>query len=167
MRKFSVIFFIAAFAVLFISIEGCSPNSTIPITPLKTGEVTATISGLGSFYSTNAFADSSSNVTYHMRATIPGATTDSIVIDVVVTKKFPVGYTVDVSNDNFSSISYCIVQKDGTCKNYKAQNGSGSGSIRVTDISPTFQGSFSGTLQLVGGTETVSISGGGFNAAWQ
>ncbi len=167
MKKRSINFFIAALAAFVITLVGCSPNSTIPTVPLKTGEATATISGLGNFYSTNAFADSNSNVTYHMRATIPGSLTDSIVIDIVVTKKSPIAYTVDVSNDNFSSISYCIVQQDGTCKNYKAQNGTGSASIKVTAISPSFQGTFNGTLQLVGGSETVSVSGGEFNAAWQ
>ncbi len=167
MRNYRINFFIAALAAVLITLDGCSPNSTIPTFSLKTGEATATISGLGTFNSTNAFADSSSNVTYHMRATIPGAITDSIVIDIVVTKKSPIAYTVDVSNDNFSSISYCIVQPNGSCKNYKAQKGSGSASIKVTSISPSFEGTFSGSLQLVGGSETVSISGGEFNAAWQ
>jgi hypothetical protein len=166
MQKRNICFVAIAFILFALSLYGCSPNSTMPLIPLKAGELTANVSGSGSFYASNTFTASLAQ--YNVRAsTLDQNNTDSLVITLLITKGVP-PYSVDVSTEDNSVISYCIVKPDGSCTTYTASklNG-GSGQINISSISPTLQGAFSGTLQLVGGSGSITISGGEFNSPYQ
>jgi len=159
-------------AVLFtisLTLSGCSPNSVSPIIPLKAGELSATVSGLGSFFADrNTVADTTTS-SYHIHASMQNKdNNDSLVIDLLVSRKDPPPYSNDVSTDGYAKIAYCIIKPDGSCKNYSADKlGGGAGQIGIASLYPTLQGTFSGSLQLVGGSESVSISDGRFNADYK
>ncbi|MDP4221115.1 MAG: hypothetical protein Q8916_12710 [Bacteroidota bacterium] len=166
-KSIGILIIAAAFVIVLASIQGCSPNATNPFTELKTGELNATVSGIGSFYATNAYADSS-GITYHVHASMLDTNkVDSLVVDLLVLRKTPVPYTEDVTSDINNIITFCIVNQNG-CNTYTARQGNGnsSGTIKITSISPTLQGTFSGTVVLVGGSETRTITNGEFNAAY-
>ncbi|MEP7234075.1 MAG: hypothetical protein ABI778_02150 [Ignavibacteriota bacterium] len=134
---------------------------------MKTGEMTASITGTGTFFSSDATAQSGST-TYDVRATVKNnLNVDSLIIQLKVPKQTLVPYTVDLSVDNNANITYCIFRSNA-CDSYvadKITSGS-SGQIRITSTSPNLEGTFSGTLAQVGGSKSVSISNGEFNAGF-
>jgi hypothetical protein len=149
------------FTSLVLTIASCNQTTSAPIIPLKAGEMQATVSGLGSFYATNTKL-TTGDIIYTIDGSIDN---DSLGITIAVTKQAATPYTINTSNDINSSIVYCILQPDGTCVKYIAENGLGSASITISDItSPDVQGSFSGTLKTPDGTGTITISNGSFNA---
>jgi len=160
--------FIALIIVGFVSLlSGCSPNSTTPDVPLKVGEMSANVSGFGSFFASNAVA--SDNSSYDVLASLKDQNNnDSVAIRMTITKQVLTPYTIDVSQDDNSKITFCELQSNGTCITYSADKlttGS-SGQIKITSISPSLQGTFSGTLKQVGGLGSVTITNGAFNAGF-
>lgn len=152
------------FGVL-LAISGCSPNAVVPITPLEPGEFQATISGLGQFYATHAQV-TDGPTTYFIAATVKDkAGNDSLVIHILVPKQATLPYTINVSNDDVAVMDYCITTSNG-CITYQAKKSVGSGTVKITDVSPTVQGTFSGTLPAETGSGSVTISNGAFNASF-
>jgi hypothetical protein len=165
MRKISVSVFIAAVFVLCLDFEGCGPNATNPFTPLKSGEIQATISGLGQFYATDAQV-TEGPTTYFIAASLKDKNgNDSLVIHILVPKQTTLPYTIDVSNDDVAVMDYCITTSNG-CVTYQTKKSVGSGTVKITDVSPTVQGTFSGTLPAETGSGSVTISNGAFNASF-
>ena len=162
--------FQAALASVFLTVllASCGNNNGLtPITPLLRGEMQATISGFGTFYTKNSqVTDDGSK--YTIIATVPTAdgTKDSVSITLVATKKGIPPYTIDFTSDVNSEMVYCVLQPNGTCFNYKVKQGMGSGSIKITSATDNdnVQGTFSGTFQNVAGSGSVTISDGEFYA---
>ena len=106
MKKLSIIFFIAAFAAVIISFEGCSPNSSIPSTPLKSGEMETSVSPFGQFFASNTTAIDGPT-TYFIAASIKDqAVVDSVVIHILVPKQAAFPYSVDIANDPIGVMDY-------------------------------------------------------------
>ena len=166
MRKFNVILFIAAFAALLLSIEGCSPNSTTPVTPLKSGEIQGTVTPFGQFFADDAHA-TDGPTTYFIAASIKdGAKVDSVVLHILVPKQTVLPYSVDIATDPVAVLDYCITTNNG-CITYRAKQNVGSGTVRITNVtSTTVEGSFSGTLPAETGSGSVKITDGSFNASF-
>ena len=163
----------AFFAILTISLvtflSGCQ-NAVAPIIPLKPGEMQATVSGFGTFYTTNAHAiDGGSNSIYSIHASVRTADglNDSVVFDFNFTKLTITPYTVDFS-DPISYMNYCITHTDGSCSNYRVENGTGSGILKVTSITANdnIQGTFSGTFQSTTGSGNITVTDGEFYASF-
>ncbi len=144
-------------------ISSCSPNSTTPEIPLKSDEMDATISGFGTFDALNTQV--ANNSLYDIRGSLDN---DSLVVEITVSKQILVPYTIDVSADDFSSITYSV-DPNGFGKTYAASklNSGSSGQIKITSTSPNLEGTFSGTLVLIGGSEIVTITNGAFNATYK
>jgi predicted small lipoprotein YifL len=90
-------------------------------------------------------------------------------INIVVPKQTTVPYTITVNTDAVAVISYYVSADNVSSKQYLTQKGQGSGTITITQITPTVIGSFSGTLSLkpASGTDTVrTVTGGSFNASF-
>ena len=103
--------------------------------------------------------------TYQIHAVDADAiSSGNVVIDIVVPKKATVPYTVTVGTDDAAVLSYCLELTSGTCTTYEAKKNTGSGTITITQISPEVQGTFSGTLPLIGGAGTRTLTSGEFRA---
>jgi hypothetical protein len=64
-------------------------------------------------------------------------------------------------------IDYCLEETVSACKTFHAEKGKGgSGTIKITSISPYVEGTFSGTLPEIGGSGTRTITGGEFKAGF-
>jgi hypothetical protein len=158
MNKFSIIFFLILAASTLLT--ACGPTNNVPIIPLKADEMQADVSGFGSFSATNTTAKVG-NSTVYVHASIQDVTgTDSVVLEL----NFPKAIAFANVSDGVSYINYCITQSNGQCLNYHADNTSGSGRINVTSLSPNVEGTFSGTLTLVSGSTSITISNGAFDA---
>jgi len=161
---------VTTFACLSLAIlfAACGNNNGLtPITPLLRGEMQATISGYGTFYTKNSqVTDDGSKYTIIASVPTTDGTKDSVSITLVATKKGIPPYTIDFASDLNSEMVYCILQPNGTCFNYKVQQGIGSGSMKITSVTDNdnVQGTFSGTFQNIAGSGTVTISDGEFYA---
>jgi hypothetical protein len=148
--------------------SGCGGSN--PVTPpLALNEMQATSSGEGDFLANDAVADSSSGL-YVVRATMSVGQVGSLVIELSVPKQTALPYLVDVASNSNAQISYCVNPNGTGCNQFDAESSIGSGQITVTQVSPTFMGSFQGTLWQIpnSGTDTVRIlNDGQFNAPWQ
>lgn len=148
--------------LMTLTIVGCD-KTIFPDPPLKSKEMEATISGFGTFIASNAQTVNGS-LTYSIHSSIQGEDSqDTLVFDIVVTKKSTVPYTIDFSDAN-SSMNYCVANSNGSCTNYRVSQSSGSGTLTITSISPNVEGTFSGTFKSLTGPQTVSITNGAFNS---
>jgi hypothetical protein len=169
MNKNNKVFFVILTISSIAFLSGCQ-NAVTPIIPLKPGEMQATVSGFGTFYTTNAHAiDGGSNSTYSIHASVKTADglNDSVVFDFNFTKLTITPYTVDFT-DPISYMNYCITHTDGSCSNYRVENGTGSGILKVTSITANdnIQGTFSGTFQSTTGGGNITVTGGEFYASF-
>jgi hypothetical protein len=147
-------------------LTGSSGTFTIS---LPVGSMDATVSGLGSFKATNATTIKSGS-TVILKASLlqQNKNRDSVSISMIISTQGTPPYTIDVSKDDVSLMNYCQVSyPSGSCTNYQAKKGIGSGTITVTSLSPNIEGTFSGTLPQAGGGGTVTITGGAFKASLQ
>ena len=149
MRKYSVVFLVLLVISPLVFI-GC-PNGLEPLLPLESHEVRASIADYGQFDSkdaTGALQDGN----YILKAPILGTSgSDTLVITLVIPAKTQTPYTVDVASDPAAVIDYCVQQSSGTCIDYDARQGLGSGSITVNSVTSgtsgqIVEGTFSGTL---------------------
>ena len=153
------------YVVTIISMTSCSSNSGTTTPPsLTTGEMDAKISS-APFNSLNGKAINGS-LTVTVKASIKkqnNAALDSVSLTLVVAKQGGLPYTLDLASDDYSQITYCIVNpSSGTCaSSFTAKKGLGSGTITITSLTPIIEGTFSGILQ---GSGTVSVSNGAFKA---
>ncbi len=141
---------------------------TITLTAtLAVGEMDATVSGT-SFKSTNGKA-LNGTLTVTVKASLKkqnNVNLDSVSITMVIAKQGIVPYTIDLATDASSQVTYCIVNpSSGTCAtSYTAKKGIGSGTITVTSNTPIIEGVFNGILPEVGGSGSLTITGGSFKA---
>ena len=163
MRKYPKFLLILLVSVSFI-FTGC-PDPLQPDGGLGPNEVHVTATGEGQIIANvdNLIASGS---TYQIHAVDAGAITNGdVIIDIVVPKKAAVPYTITVGTDADAVLSYCLELTSGACTTYKAESGSGSGTITITEITSTeIKGTFSGTLPLIGGAGTRTLSSGEFRA---
>jgi hypothetical protein len=144
---------------------GC-PDPLKPDDGLGPNEMRVTASTEGQIFATVEQVTTSGTV-YQIHAVDPEALTNGdVVIDIVVPKKATVPYTVTVGSDADAVLSYCLELTSGTCTTYEAKAGSGSGTITITEISPELKGTFSGTLPLIGGSGSRSLTSGEFRASF-
>lgn len=153
--------------ILLVSVSfiftGC-PDPLLPDGGIGPGEVRVTASGEGQIFA-NVDNVISSGSTYQIHAVDGDAITEGdVIIDIVVPKKATVPYTVTVGTDADAVLSYCLELTSGACTTYKAESGSGSGTITITQITPDILGTFSGTLPLIGGSGTRTLTSGEFRA---
>lgn len=154
--------------VLALTFMGCAD----PLKPdggLAPGEMRATANIEGNFFATDATA-SSSGSTYLVKASMPysfpGNGNGSILLTLDVPKQTP-PYTISVGSTAVARIEYCLEESATVCTIFNAKQGTGSGTIKITSISPYLEGSFYGTLPQVGGSGSRTITGGEFKATFQ
>ena len=168
MKNTTFRFLTIAVMIMTLFIEGCKNNGIdLPTTPLKAGELQATISPFGPFYATDCqVTDGGVANTYFVAASVKDQNNnDSLVIHILIPKKTP-PYTIDVQNDDVAVMDYCITTATA-CITYQSKKGIGSASVKITDATASnVQGTFSGTLPLESGTGSVTISSGEFNASF-
>lgn len=150
MRKSSVLLLLLLFSTVPLIFIGC-PNGIEPFLPLENHEVRASIADYGQFDSKDANG-ALQDGNYILKAPVLGTSgSDTLVITLVIPAKTQTPYTVDVANDAAAVIDYCVQQSSGTCIDYDARQGLGSGSITVNSITSgtsgqIVEGTFSGTL---------------------
>jgi hypothetical protein len=147
-------------------VNSCAKDVIDALTPLKPGEMQATVSGSNAaqFFATNTQV-TDNNVTYFIVASVRkfDNSDDSLVIHILIPKR-TAPYTIDVGTDPTATVDYCV-NTPSSCITYRATLNSGSVTVKVSDTSPTLQGTFSGTLRdLTGGSGSVTMTDGGFNA---
>jgi hypothetical protein len=155
--------------LLLISVSfvftGC-PDPLQPDGGLGTNELRATATTEGQIFA-NVEQLVSSGSTYQIHAVDADAISNGdVVIDIVVPKKATVPYSITVGSDADAVLSYCLELTTGACTTYEAKSGTGSGTITITEISPEVKGTFSGTLSLIGGGGTRTLSSGEFRASF-
>jgi hypothetical protein len=156
-------YFVLLLATISIFFTGC-PGPLQPGGGIGPNEVHVSASTEGQIFASvdNVLSGGS---TYQIHAVDAGAITNGdVVIDIVVPKRATVPYTVSVGSDNDAVLNYCLELSSGACTTYKAEKGSGSGTITITEISPEIKGTFSGTLPLVGGAGSRTLTSGEFRA---
>jgi hypothetical protein len=149
---------------LMDSVEILGGKTTSYSAALKAWHTSFTIGGLGTFYSRNGNTTTTDSVSFLSASLVDRNDNDSIIIHILVRKIIPVPYVIEVATDKSSEVAYCIVQPNSLCKTYFAKNGIGSVTIKITSFFPKLQGTFSGNLQLDGGSETISVTNGEFSA---
>ena len=154
---------------LALILASCGKNNGVtPITPLLRGEMQATISGFGTFYTKNSqVTDDGSK--YTIIASVPTAdgSKDSVSITLVAVKQGITPYTINnFSSDQTSEMDYCFLQPTGICNNYRVDQTNGSGALKITSVASgdNVQGTFSGAFQNLAGSGSVTISDGEFYA---
>jgi len=149
-------------------LKGTSGIFTITFTNvLAVGEMDATV-GSSPFKSINGKAiNGTTTVTVKASLKKQGNTSlDSVSITMIIGKQGAFPYTIDLASDASSQITFCVVNpSSGTCaSSFTAKNGSGSGKITITNLTPIIEGTFSGTLPEVGGSGSLTITNGSFKA---
>jgi hypothetical protein len=127
---------------------------------------TATVEG--GFTANDVTATQTSSI-YHVTASMDYSFPSNKDGHIEITLDIPKGtppYSVDVATTTNSVIDYCLEESVSTCTTFRALKGSGSGTIKITSISPYLEGTFSGTLPEVGGSGTRTISNGEFKAGF-
>src|SRR5688572_10096789 len=158
--QLSTMFFFLALAGMSLTSADCNPDVDPGLGP---NEMKASSNVEGSFFANDAFAVSSTS--YTVDATMPYAPiSGDIRITLNIPKRATVPYTVNVSTEG-GVINYCL-ESSNSCTNFRANSSAGSGTIRVTSITPYLEGTFSGTLSQVGGAGTRVISSGEFKAGF-
>ena len=164
MQRFSSRKFVcAASLALILCNSGCGSNN--PVTPpLGSGVLLATTND-GDFSSQDALADSSNGI-YTIHANV--STSNGIfAIEVSLPKETTIPYSVDVATDPIGLISYV---NPAFVNPFVARQSFGSGTIQITQVSPTLMGTFRGILwqDPPVGTDTVrGVTNGEFNAPFQ
>ena len=153
------------FAAFVFTIASCNSGTNPPITPLKSGEIQATVTPFGQFFASDTHV-TEGPTTYFIAASIKDKNNiDSVVLHILVPKQTTLPYSIDVASDPVAVLDYCITTNNG-CITYRAKQNVGSGTVRITDVSPNVKGSFSGTLPAETGSGSAAISSGDFNASF-
>ncbi|MEO6941288.1 MAG: hypothetical protein ABI444_14325 [Candidatus Kapaibacterium sp.] len=152
----------------FILVGGqCNPNNPPIVIPLGTNAMRLVASVEGDFAASDASAvDGGTFVT--VNASMPHGT-GLINVQLQIPKQANPPYTVSVGTDAVPLISYCVSPDNATCHQFFARKGTGSGTITISQLTPTVKGTFSGQLKLVPtvGTDVDrTISDGEFNAGF-
>ena len=164
-------------AVLFVSlssifINSCKNDILNTITPLKAGEMQATVSGssgAGNFFAADTRVIEGTSTYNIVGSEKDEKNNDSLTFTIYIPKLSTPPYTVNVSTDPTAVVTYCVVDlATQTCVNYQAKLNIGSMVVKVTDVAQNanIQGTFSGTLQATTGSGSVTISDGAFNASY-
>jgi|SRR5688572_10635038 len=156
--------------ILLVSVSFIFTGCPDPLQPdgggLAPGEMNVTASVEGNFFATDAIADGSGS-TYLVKATIPTTFPGNVNGHIEITLELPKNtppYTVNVASTSGALIEYCLEESATVCTIFNAKQGTGSGTIHITSISPYLEGTFSGTLSQVGGSGSRTLSNGEFKA---
>lgn len=138
-------------------------NDPFPNTPLAMNAMRVDISTEGNFISDQVTVTNQSN---YWLVVAPGVIgTQDRHIELRIPKQTTVPFTIDVQSSDIGSIYYCVPLSGTACKNYYAsKEQGGSGTITVTNVSGTLEGTFRGVVQLSNGSETRTVSSGEFKA---
>src|SRR2546423_2668917 len=126
MKNIGLRFFAVAAVLMMLFVSGCKNNGIdLPVTPLKSGEIQATISPFGPFYATDCTViDGGVANTYFIAATIKDEQgKDSLVIHILIPKRDS-SYTVNVQTDDVAVMDYCITTSSA-CITYRAKKNVG------------------------------------------
>lgn len=153
---------IAALGAILL-IAGCNSNSTNPMETLNPGSMAVDLQDGSEFLSASAKVSDQSNV-YILSATqdVQGAPSNEITLS--IPKELSLPFTVQSQPDG-AIITYYDITNNNT---YEANPAQGYCTITVTQTSPTFEGTFSGTLKCSTAADSVRVfSNGAFNATFQ
>ena len=150
---------IVAIGVVILA-SGCN-NSTNPITTLNPGALSATLQDGSEFISSTAKVTNNSS-DYVIYATEDAGLPQN-EIHVTVPNDATLPFTVDATNGG-DVLYYDVVSNNS----YEANNAQGSCSITVTQLSPTFEGTFYARTICTTTSDSVrTLSNGEFNATYQ
>lgn len=158
--QFSTVFLFLFLLGMSLVSADCNPDIDPGLGP---NEMKASSNVEGSFFASDATARSL--VAYTVDATMPYAPiSGDLKITLNIPKNVTLPYTVNVTSSD-AVINYCL-ESANTCTNFRASKNGGSGTITVTAISPYLEGTFSGTLEQVGGGTSRVINSGEFKAGF-
>ncbi len=145
-------------------LASCGGNVTSPTGPLNPGSLSAEYLNGNGFISSSARVSDQSNV-FIVSATqdldISGAVANEITLSIPTNSTLP--YSVNAQNG--AIVTFYDVTLD---KTFEANSAQGDCAIIVTQISPTFEGTFSATTICSTAPDTVSkLTNGAFNATYQ
>jgi hypothetical protein len=153
---------IAASLLFFVSCDGgLLPEANVPIKP---GTLNTTIKEEGFFGASNASAVVKTD-RINIKATTTGVKGEEHVIDITVPVNAAVPYSVTIGTDANAFIGYTN-EETSPAKVFLADKDGGSGTVTITELTPTIKGTFNATLPIFsGGTgEVRTLTGGEFNA---
>lgn len=138
-------------------------NEPFPNVPLAMNAMRAEVTTEGSFVCDQVVQSASSSADYWLVVAQGDATVGNRRIELRIPKQTTAPFTINVASDDEGSIYYCLPLTQTSCKNFYAnQAQGGSGTIRVTNVTGSLEGTFSGTVQLSNGSETRTITSGEF-----
>ncbi|SRR5581483_421751 len=156
---------VGLFLCLAILSNGCNGNITNPYTPLNPGSLTADYPDGTEFISSEGHV-ANDGTDYVVTATqdVSGAPADEITMQIPIPANSTVPFTVSSLPDDAIVTYYDAV----TGITYEANSTQGSCTITVTQISPTFQGTFSARTTCSTTLDSVrTLQNGAFNANYQ
>lgn len=149
--------------VVFMSLAIIGCDKLVDPGGLAPGEMQATSNVEGSFFAKDAVA-TDQGATYLVKASMASTTFSGNIVVTLQIPKGTVPYSVTVGTDANGIIDYCLEESPTKCTTFNAKKGSGSGTIKITALSPNLEGTFSGTLPSISGTGSRTITGGDFKA---
>ncbi len=165
MKRSRLLFSAGLFYLAVVAI-GCNQSNPV-VPPVNVNELQSEVTGEGFFSAADGQAKDQGS--YYAVLASESFQMGSRSINVIVPKQTSVPYTVNVGSDPVAVLSYDVSSDNVTHKQFYAQQGVGSGTITVTQVTPTLEGSFSGTLWQVpnAGADTVrTLASGQFNASF-
>ncbi len=154
-QTFQIILSIAA--VLLIA--GCNSNSTNPMNSLNPGSIAADLPDGSEFLSSNAKVEDQSNAYIVYATEDAGLPQDEIHVSIPEGASVP--FTAQASDGSF--VQFFNVANGNT---YEANSAQGYCTVTVTQISPTFEGTFSARVVCPSIADSIVLSNGAFNATY-
>jgi hypothetical protein len=155
-------FQLLAAVLLVVLVSGCGGNITNPMSSLNPGALTADFPDGREFLSGSAKVSDQSNI-YLVSATQDASGLPQDEISISIPKGASLPYTV--SSSEGADLIYNNVTTNVT-NSYEANAAQGNCTITVTQLSPTFQGTFSGRVICNTISDSVLLSNGQFNATY-
>lgn len=156
--------------ILLIAVSFVFTGCPDPLQPdgggLAPGEMNVTASVEGNFFANDAVVDGGGS-TYLVKAKVPHTFSGNVNGHIEITLDLPKDtppYTLNVASTPGALIEYCLEESATVCTIFNAKQGTGSGTIHITSISPYLEGTFSGTLPQVGGGGSRTLTSGEFKA---
>ena len=145
---------------VFVILSGCNTNSTNPMESLNPGSLAIDFPDGSEFLSSNALVSNQSSE-YVLTATNgEGLPQDEINLSIPENATLP--YTAQGTDGTY--IQFFNANNQST---YEANSAQGYCSVTVTQISPTFEGTFTARVVCTTIPDSIVLSNGAFNATYQ
>ncbi len=166
--KASGIRYLASIA-LCLALAACNQGLPPDTSGLNLGAMDVQFRESADFISTGAVA-SVEGGDLHIHALMPvSGASHSDQFDIWVPLRTAVPFTISIPSDPAGIIDYCLGSV-AACPDYSADSSQGSGSVTITQLSPSVRGTFSGRLLQVDGSTADpvrTVMSGEFNAIRQ